>query len=313
MKKIYLGKVIISCLIGIFPLPGFAESVEEKLTAQQKSDELWQKIVQTKYDALPKFQGVGFSDTLNLLSSDYVAKAFSHHGDQMIEGRPKLIHTLGIVARVEWISLKDFHPFTGLFASGAKYGFVRFSLAKPPSQTHCVPGMGLKLFVDNHQSRNLMAMYSLDEQEGHHIFANPLSNVLEEPAFSLTSYLLKRSFSKALKKLGDHHGSPLILRTNHMAEIAENGEMITAIKAPYRLLFVPTKQAQDLMTDKGLEEGFREQLAGKGNNAILYTILASSLEDGQESTVYPIGYLRTTSDFVASQYADEQLFFKHHL
>ena len=48
-------------------------------------------------------------------------------GDELPRGRKKIIHSVGVVGRVEWRDLGG-HPFTGIFR-GARHGIARFSHA----------------------------------------------------------------------------------------------------------------------------------------------------------------------------------------
>lgn len=51
------------------------------------------------------------------------------------------------------------HPFTGLFESGADYGFIRMSMAGAPAKDKTTPGIGLKFLRDGMDSANLVAMF----------------------------------------------------------------------------------------------------------------------------------------------------------
>jgi hypothetical protein len=86
--------------------------------------------------------------------------------DVLPSGRYKYIHTVGTVASVAFIPSGVPHPFTGLFASGAKHGVLRLSTATEvdPSSNVITPGFGLKLFRDGVPSGNLLAMPGLDGQ-----------------------------------------------------------------------------------------------------------------------------------------------------
>jgi hypothetical protein len=63
---------------------------------------------------------------------------------------------------VRWESTGN-HPFTGIFASGAKYGIMRQSevdRVDPEVLNSSSPGFGLKLFRDYMPSANILSMYS---------------------------------------------------------------------------------------------------------------------------------------------------------
>ena len=102
----------------------------------------------------------------------------------------KVIHTVGVVGRVEWRDLGG-HDYSGIF-KGAQHGlarwvsvssttcasFPRLSLALEPdtSKLNTAPGMGLKFLRDGMDSANLVAMYSVDGQESWNFFKNDFSN-----------------------------------------------------------------------------------------------------------------------------------------
>ena len=102
----------------------------------------------------------------------------------------KVIHTVGVVGRVEWRDLGG-HDYSGIF-KGAQHGLARWvsvssttsafsprlSLALEPdtSKLNTAPGMGLKFLRDGMDSANLVAMYSVDGQESWNFFKNDFSN-----------------------------------------------------------------------------------------------------------------------------------------
>ena len=51
--------------------------------------------------------------------------------DLLPPGRAKYIHSVGAVATVSFEPSGSPHPFTGLFATGAKHGVLRLSTATP--------------------------------------------------------------------------------------------------------------------------------------------------------------------------------------
>merc|ERR1712107_338021 len=68
--------------------------------------------------------------------------------------RAKVIHTVGVVGRVEWRDLGG-HDYSGIF-KGAQHGLARLSLALEPdtSKLNTAPGMGLK-FLRFHPTGNI--------------------------------------------------------------------------------------------------------------------------------------------------------------
>jgi hypothetical protein len=72
---------------------------------------------------------------------------------------------------------------------------------------------------------------------------------------------------------------------------------------------VPTKEAQALLADASEEKDFRELLEEKGKGIELYHLYGNT-EPATKMRL--IGTIKTTSNFVASKFGDEELYFKHH-
>ena len=96
---------------------------------------------------------------------------FDTEGDELACGftgcRNKSIHAKGNVAKFKWVD-QGGHKYTGMFKGGTDYGIVRFSVAAPAITASIapklLPGMGVKLLRDHHDSANFVAMYSVDGQ-----------------------------------------------------------------------------------------------------------------------------------------------------
>merc|ERR1719183_46384 len=87
---------------------------------------------------------------------------FKTKGDEMPPGqwwgrRDKLIHTVGPIGEVSWVS-NGTHNYTGLFL-GANKCFARLSQALQPNpkKKKTTPGMGLKCLRDGIDSGNMVA------------------------------------------------------------------------------------------------------------------------------------------------------------
>lgn len=275
--------------------------------ATNKLSLIWQKIEASRYTNLPEITGSSMAGGLNLLKPKFLSTTFNHAGDELPEGREKHIHKWGTSILVNWVPFPK-HTYSGLFAEGSSNVLLRFSYAKPPQNDHSIPGMAIKVFIDNKPSVNLMAMNGLNEQQGLNIFENPFTNALPAPRWSLQSFLLSHSFASTLKMLGDK-GSPLVLKTEHFASVKNNGSKVEHVHAPYKLIFKPTASAKALMENK--TDDFRTVLAGQGKGLELYEIFAIDQERGGDHLDY-IGSLFGASDFVASEYGDSKLFFQHY-
>lgn len=102
-----------------------------------------------------------FTEDLNT-TFDPVADAMPCQGVFNLETRPKLIHSVGLVANAKWVS-KGQHSYTGVF-KGCDEVVIRISSAKPAveSTPFVAPGIGVKFLRDNIPSFSFVAMYSLE-------------------------------------------------------------------------------------------------------------------------------------------------------
>ncbi len=106
-----------------------------------------------------------------ILAQD-VHVSINRKGDEMPPLRPKLIHTVGALAkiRIDWDKTKiEELKYTGLFC-GAEYGVIRMSTALYPShgyinpQPYMIAGIALKFFRSNRPSGNVFGMWKLIDQ-----------------------------------------------------------------------------------------------------------------------------------------------------
>merc|ERR1712198_603804 len=105
--------------------------------------------------------------------------------------RYKYIHTVGTVGQVEWKDLGG-HSYSGIFNGGSVNGWARLSQAKEPSPPalDTAPGMGLKFLRDGIDSANLVAMYSVNGQEGWNFSRMTSQLILDLLGLSLSQLLL---------------------------------------------------------------------------------------------------------------------------
>ena len=64
-------------------------------------------------------------------------ETFDRGTDQMPNGRKKLVHAQGAVAKVRFITQNtDQHDLSGLFRTGADYGIIRYSDLFQPNEAN---------------------------------------------------------------------------------------------------------------------------------------------------------------------------------
>lgn len=154
----------------------------QELSAEEKQDLLWSNVTKSHgVVPLPKLNENSFKQLLITIKGFFnLSPSFDHEGDELPEGRAKVLHSNGSVGKITFIPTND-HPFTGIYRTGAM-GLARLSLAMPASNTTFVPGMAVKFLIDNHPSLNIHAINSLEGQGGNwNFFANNFSNKIEHP------------------------------------------------------------------------------------------------------------------------------------
>eukprot|EP00455_Lapot_gusevi_P002682 TRINITY_DN110_c0_g1_i8.p2 TRINITY_DN110_c0_g1~~TRINITY_DN110_c0_g1_i8.p2 ORF type:complete len:268 (+),score=124.44 TRINITY_DN110_c0_g1_i8:274-1077(+) len=227
----------------------------------------------------------------------------------MPSGRQKLIHSVGAIAQAKFVWSGHNYGYTGLFNQtfgSATYGLVRASSAAQPSGTHMAPGLSFKFFRDNVPSANFMAMYQLDGQESLNFFLNPLCNhVAARPDLPLSIKAIGKKFESA-------SAWPGLLGLSDFAGFRQDGtaENTNTFRFPFGLVFQPNPALTQKFannTNSDIPTLFPQSFIG---NEVLYKIYA--VPDVVTSPLEFLGVLQLSSPFVASQYADQQLFFRHH-
>ena len=266
-------------------------------TAVEKQELLWEEIAETPWQNLPDFNNNSWSSILkNIKSLMSLSKTFDHQSDEIPEGRPKFIHTFGSVVQFE-LEPKGEHQFTGMYQQGAS-GIARLSLAASPDSIAYTPGMALKFLIDGQPSRNIVVMNSLEGQgQNRNFFAKNFSNKIEEPK-SWTLWLLGKVFERTRNPATD-------LPVAHLASVTQSGEAPALSIAPDQLIMKPSEEAGIVMASDSKEDvriSFQKIPAG----TVLYHVYGVL----QNQEIY-IGDLKTSSEFIASQYGDKKLFFQH--
>lgn len=166
-------------------------------SSNSKAKTMWQSINEDKTPA--KWPGIKLAG----IFIESMAPSFEQPGDTFQSnvfgkpGRSKYIHTVGAIARVNFVSAGG-HPFTGIF-KGATNGFMRLSSAADPGADNSglAPGMGLKFLRDGIDSANLVSMFSVDGNPAGdtNFFSQNFWNHIG-PASDLPTHLLSAKFGK---------------------------------------------------------------------------------------------------------------------
>lgn len=269
----------------------------QDLGAEEKQELVWSEITKShEEDPLPPVSGNSFKDVLQKLRGLFdLGPTFDYTSDELPEGRIKIIHANGSVAKVAFVPEAN-HPFTGIFQTGA-IGLARLSLAAPPSDNSYIPGMAIKFLISQNPSLNLHVMNLLEgQQENWNYFAKDFSNKIPHP----TSWTLK-----AIEKIFEWTRDPANdLPLWHLAAWTSEGRFNGIPVFPERIYFRPTSLVKDLIPEDSRED-FRTSLL-KVPFGPIYDVYGT-----YQGVEYHIGTLMLESSILASNYGDKNLFFQH--
>jgi len=271
------------------------------LSAQEKADRLWKNCLDDSTSA-PWFSSL---DQGLKLIAEPMCPVFRTGGDELPEEgdgrtRAKVIHTVGVVGRVEWRDAGG-HNFSGIF-KGAQHGLVRLSLALKPDNEilNTAPGMGLKFLRDGMDSANLVAMYSVDGQESWNFFKNDFSNHIPDISFAKKASLGVK-FATATRNIRQ-------VGISDWGKYGESGAETTNLSFPYRLRFHPTG---NLSFPDTYVRPVNEDLVTIPSGSVLYQVFALDAPEQLGGMEKRIGDLVLTSGLVTSKWGDEHLFIRH--
>ncbi|HEX6591173.1 MAG TPA: peroxidase family protein, partial [Moraxellaceae bacterium] len=279
--------------------------------ASAKADHLWVNgALRTQYrTTMPNLKPVDIGG----LVSTILWKKVNDRVDVAPAGYEKPIHAYGAMAKVKFVPVAN-NGYTGIF-QGSDHGLLRLSVTGDPADRGFAPGLAWKAFVDGKTSENVSALYTLSGQgSNHNFFANELSNyVSTEANETLGTTLL---FSAVSTK-------PTQIIMNDMAEVRQNGAVVTQPKSPTQLYFVPRPEVKTRFVSA--PHDFRYDLTTLGAGSRLYDVYATASEiktsiipslnksyaDQRRASAQKIGELELTSPLIVSAFGDSGVFFKH--
>lgn len=285
----------------------------ESLSACEKQEILWEKIERSTHSELPEFKEFGLKEIIKMGRQEIQLKD-KHFSDIAPTKWKKYLHARGAVAKVEFVSRSQ--NFTGVFA-GFNCGLIRLSLTyKVKGSRPVAPGLALKVLRDHTYSANISALVSLHGQDkDFNFFKNPMSNIVPVGE-GLGQKLVHRIFKKA-------SNYPEELLVDDMAKIQADGVVVTKPESPRQIFFVPDSSLVSKSEEHDVRKDFLEIPKGK----TLYKVFAAAKkyqsynyenykeEDAKNflKDAEYIGDLVTTSEFLASEFGDSELFFRHQL
>ena len=126
------------------------------------------------------------------------------------------------------------------------------------------------------------------------------------------------------KPVGKHKdGRLLVLRVDDMAEVTQTGATVGSVKAPTQIYFVPGSAVKNRFASSAHE--FRDDLTSIAAGTKVYDVYATSMEiktsifpslntqyqNQRRASAVKVGELVLSSPFIASQFGDSGVFFKH--
>lgn len=264
---------------------------------RQKQEMLWELISNIPYSALPSINISDFKTASRLINRVFLRKAFNLN-DDVRSPRFKAFHTYGTIAKVRFVADGN-HPFSGIFSSGG-VGFMRASLAV--GMPKYSPAIAFKFLLDGkHPSENLLLHQALDVQASRDFFERGQTNqTLEPKGFpnGLIYKILKLWLSPISRPIN-------IQLLNHLAEIESNGSAVQRTVTP-RLIHL--YGADEVRNDPSSKYDFRLILSKIASGSLLYRMYGKTEEDDRQ--IY-IGSIISESGFVATEFGDRILAFKH--
>ncbi|EAR87006.1 peroxidase, putative (macronuclear) [Tetrahymena thermophila SB210] len=286
------------CLITFAFASDFTSLKYQSQKRSSKLNQIWGEV--TKNTSSAKFPSpVGL-----LLES--MSPTLDHVADQLPEGRSKKVHSVGSVAKAEFIAEKNF--YTGFF-QGADSLIIRFSLAKEPDYTHkqsidahdnFVPGIALKFLIDGQPSANLFAMHGVNGVYSYNFFDLDFNNHIPQPE-GLQLKVVADKFSTGTKIVQ-------FLGLRKFSEHTQDGKPVPNPNFPYMLTFKPYQYVKDFFTPDYTED-YKEILKKIPSGTLLFEVYATL--SPTQTCKQKIGDIRTTSEITPSYFGDTELFFQH--
>jgi hypothetical protein len=271
-------------------------------TAAEKRAWIWNEgILPSRFsvDHLPPLQDIKI---LQMIRASMNTK-MDHFSDIAPHGWKKSIHRRAIVAQVRY--LPEPTSYSGIYQSGA-LGLVRLSLTYSPEKRGFAPGIALKFFQDGAPSKDASFLNSLDSQgQNYNFFAKPFSNYIP-PSSSFGARLVSWIFSRASKPTH-------LISVQHFADSSDSSPHQLFLRPAPHLTF-PESPPRDFRLDfLALRAGqpLLEVFARK-NEALddFKSLTHEKIRNFNESST-KVGTLVLESEFVASEFGDDRLFFRH--
>ena len=285
----------------------------ESWTADKKIQYLWNKINEDhSVGAFPGFLGMMKLAAPTAVGGLDLWSPGSHVSDQFISGRPKAIHSVGMVgkAKFNWDRAAVAKlGLTGAFTESNDL-IIRMSSGTDPTMG-AVPNIALKHVRNGKPSGNLFFGHGLKAQDTKNPFQNPLANHVPSRHGGFSKDGAEAAlFNMVFTKGPEYHGITSVAEFGHHNSA---GKEFNPIKVPFTLIINPkpelTAECKDVPLDGQNFGCLKDLKVGR----VLYTVFGvmDPKENVTQADVHYLGELQLTGKFVSSKFGDEQLFFKH--
>lgn len=299
-------KVIFLCFLSTCYSQTFLENEMLSVgSANNQLSEIWNNIMK---DTTP--HGYYSSLVVAGILIQNNSPTFDNRSDELPSGRKKLIHSEGVVAKVELVITNSY--YSGIFSTGSKTAILRLSCASEYNTKkgtpegaleNFIPGLAFKVLVDNADSRNVVAMYDTDGQESWNFFENDFTNSFEiSPNPSAAKKQLASKFSQVTPYISS-------VGVKDFSIVKPDGTAVdpNSVKFPFKLNFIPTSAVSSKFS-KNFTEDYKTIIKRIPVGTTIYQVEAIE-KPGCDGII--IGYIRSSSLFTTSMYGDTELFFPH--
>lgn len=153
---------------------------------------------------------------------------FENHGDVMVTGRVKAIHSVGFVAKIKLIGTSI--KYTGAF-SETSLGFLRAGFIVQPEVNLVKIGIALKIFRSKVESANVVAFDNPTGQKEFDFFNTDMKNHVKSP-MDLALKIGAEKFKQAT-------GCINMVGLKGFSTHTKDGALVVKPNYPFELIFMP--------------------------------------------------------------------------
>jgi len=165
---------------------------------------------------------------------------FENNSDVMVEGRQKVIHSVGFIAKVELVNNSN-TSLTGAYQSTNNIGFLRAGFIADPRITQLQGkiqvGIALKILRSKVKSANVVAFFNPDGQTEFDFFSYPMLSHVNTPD-SIIFKALAKKFKQASNCIN-------MVGTREFGQFDKDGNLASNPTNFFKLIFIPKYHMQE--------------------------------------------------------------------